>query len=285
MRMNELGRVRRLATIIAIGLLGCVAGIGECRADERVGNADQVAVEARSESSISPYLISDFVGVAVLEPGRLLDDPAFRLLPPVPLHEFIPRLQRDSDLRLEQIERIAWAVALASPARPPGRFGPPPFELVPAVVVQFRKDISQKDVGNWFQPGEQRNELHGSIAPFRADDRTVIVAPEPILKKMLDNRETDSPMRRMLRNVPGEHDLVVVADLEKHQREFQDLQRMILLAGPRQTVPALFAPFLLALDDVRSGSITASAAGRPRVEITFVSRSDGGIDASRRRSD
>ncbi|MEX0718016.1 MAG: DUF1559 domain-containing protein [Planctomycetaceae bacterium] len=278
MRLNELVRVRLLAMIFVIGLFACMAERGQCLAQERVGNIDRVAAEVRPESSLAPYLISDFVGVAVLEPGRLPDDPGFRLLPPVPLHEFIPRLQRDGDLRLEQVERIAWAVTTASPPGPVGRFGPPPMELVPAVVVRFRREIAQKDVDGWFLAGAGRNELHGSIAPFLADDRTVIVAPESILKKMLDNRETDSLVRKMLRNVLGEHDLVVVADVERLQADLQSLQRTILLAGPRETVPVLFAPFLLALDDVRSGTITASAAGRPRVEFTFVPHSDEGAE-------
>lgn len=266
-----------LAAILAIAVAILVAAQAQAQDQPVDPTAPQAA--ARAEDPLAKYWIPEFPAVLVIDMQRLANPPGIRSIPSPQPHDLIPGLKRFANLEIDQLDRIGWALY---PVKP--EFGPaiPSFELQIATIVRFRRDIRQLDVDRWFG-GPKRSEIligywTEPAQPFLADSRTVIIAPDAILKKMLANGRRDAPVRRLMQDVEGVHDFVLAFHLDGIRdgvREWQGLLTdTISYFGFWSFVPPPLAPFLLVIDEIRSGVVTASLSGRPTIRCTFEARDD-----------
>lgn len=122
----------------------------------------------------------------------------------------------------------------------PGEFLPPELMPTPGAIVRFTAPIDGKQIltrllkgvreakheGKVYYVGPEEEGLFGiPVAGHVADDRTLLLAPEPLLLKMLTAAGTKGPLLDRLRQADAGDDLTAVVLLEPFRKALTTLAR------------------------------------------------------------
>ncbi|MEQ8787700.1 MAG: DUF1559 domain-containing protein [Pirellulaceae bacterium] len=111
-------------------------------------------------------------------------------------------------------------------------------------------------------------------AAYLPDEKTVVMATEPLLKKMIDAQGVSSPLIDRLTALGDGHDLAAVAFVGKLRPAVEiGLDSM----GPG-ALPPMLSPLVSMIDVVDTASITAGLDASPLLEIKIESTDQAGAD-------
>ena len=132
-------------------------------------------------------------------------------------------------------------------AAPPGELLPLELLPIPAAIVRFADPIDGKTIlsrllkgvrqadhqGKVYYLGPEDEGLFGlPIAGHAADERTLLLAPEPTLKKMLTAVAEKSPLAERLRQIETGDDLTMIILVEPYRQLLKALTRPSLAVLP-----------------------------------------------------
>jgi hypothetical protein len=238
--------VGALAAVVLVPLLCCGLPVGGVwwywrRAPDSAGAPGPVATEQANQAPAPApaptppgpgkgidltYVTADFNGAVLLHPRRLAQAP---LLAPLLQDPSVAELTRMTGIDPRTVERV---LVLTEPfpnsggKPPPPGPGPPQSLFQLAAVVHFGapvdgKKLLEKAPGGVEEKSSQGKTYYRSKDPqaalagarvcaYVADGRTLVVAPEPTLHKMLAARDAKSPLRDRLRAADLGHDVIAV---------------------------------------------------------------------------
>ena len=136
------------------------------------------------------------------------------------------------------------------------RQGPP----VPTLIVRFIEAVDQDDLFSHVKIPLEDGEVdglkvkkgQGAVAHF-VDEKTMIFAPEKMLKKVVAAKDVESPLTKRLKAADSKHDLIVVADLKPFANELTKGTGFLMLGLGDQPEIASIAPLLSKLKSVTLG--------------------------------
>lgn len=173
------------------------------------------------------YIPADAFAAVIVHPRRILDSPEMELMPREILQA---AFQQEVGLDPTQIEQAVGVLTLAAERPEPAfglilRFGQP-LVRDQALAKQLARAPKATHSGKEYYQAD--------LAVLFADDRTLVLAPEPVLKRMIDAAGADSPLLKMLRKADAADDAQAIVALEP-------LRPLInqVLANPPPLPPAL----------------------------------------------
>jgi Protein of unknown function (DUF1559) len=178
------------------------------------------------------YISNDAIAAVVLHPRRVLTSPELELLP---IEVVVSAGQQYLGIDPTEIEQAIGFVGMAGMAGGEPGLG---------AILRFAKPYDQQAVMT--RLGQQTEEAtHGGkkyrrsrqpagFSIFMPDDRTLILATEPQMKKMLTAGKLDTPVAKLLRNADTSKAVVAVLD-------FATLRPLVMLG--LQNLPPLPDPF------------------------------------------
>jgi hypothetical protein len=194
-----------LAASVAYGLRQTVAA-AEPGKRPTIGYSSASGAE-REVASFSAFISPDFCGAAVIHPSQLAKSPIFAPLLPVTDLQLLSSMGPDTGagrlIRTLDPTTIRRLVLVIDPF--PSQ-GAPLKTFAPGVIIQFEAQGKPKDfLEQVLKPFGvvQKGDFQGreydkaevetptgkvTIAAHLADDRAVLVAPEPTMRKMLDRK-------------------------------------------------------------------------------------------------
>ncbi len=186
------------------------------------------AAAARAADAIDlSYVSSDVVAAAVLRPNRLLTAPEVELLP---TEVVIAAGKQYLGIDPLDIEQAIFVVGLAGlPNGNPGL----------GAIFHFSKPYDKQAVLDRFGATEEatysgkryrRAQKPDGMSLFLPDDKTLIFATEPQMKKMLSAGKVESPLVRLLREADGSKPALAILD-------FATLKPLAMLALQQMAVP------------------------------------------------
>ncbi|MGA2064913.1 MAG: hypothetical protein ABSG86_08090 [Thermoguttaceae bacterium] len=207
--------------VLAIGFIAGGLAIGRSAALAQERPASPAAGGAKAAPvKVSSFIAPDFCAVVVLHPGRIIKSPVLAALllaelPDVPAD--IPGVDLDKLNQAIQPAKVRRVLVFIDPF-PGGN-----VIFSPALIVQFEKNVSGRELlGQIFkdlEPGEFAGQTYYKsqaaamakvpMAAYVADARTIVVAPEPTLRKMLRPKETEAPLLTQLRGQSQNEDVVI----------------------------------------------------------------------------
>ena len=190
------------------------------------------------------YISNDAVGALVLYPRRVLTSPEAEMLP---VEVLVAAGQQYMGIDPTEIEQAIGIFGMAGLAGGEPGLG---------AILRFAKPYDQRVVlarlGDQTEEATYRGKTYrralaqGGFSLFLPDDRTLLIATEPQMKKMLTATKLDSPLAKLLRNADTSKMAVVVLD-------FATLRPLVMLG--LQNLPPLpepFEPFLKVPELVKS---------------------------------
>jgi hypothetical protein len=182
------------------------------------------------------FIAKDFNGAMVLHPKRILEKEMLKDLPQDKLFE-VPIKAFDVDPR--KIEQV---ILLTDP------YGSGSTPVFPAAIVRFAEKVDGKKLiqqilraneekslsgKTYYKPPQGVNLVPGiSVCGHVADERTLLVAPELTLQKMLSAKEEKSPLTDALRTVDPDSDMVGVFSVTDPMRKLMGEQLKGLKGHP-----------------------------------------------------
>jgi hypothetical protein len=175
------------------------------------------------------YIPADASAAVVVYPRRILQAPlAARMLPPGAADEMVKEL----GVKPEQVEQVIVLSQLEAFAPAPGAPLPDPTPF-PGAIIHFAEAVDGKKVLTGLLKGI-REEKHESKTYYRSstgeevlgqplagaipEERTVLVAPEPILRRMLAvGRAARSPLLDRLRQTDNTDEITGIFILEPYR--------------------------------------------------------------------
>ncbi len=165
------------------------------------------------------------------------------------------------------------------PAAPPGADEPVPF--VSAMIVRFTepvddmaimvKSLNQMDRveagGKTYYRSKVAKEGGQPLAGYYDGNRTVLLGPEPLIKKMLAAKSTVSPLAEKLRDFGLDHDLFGVFVVEPVRSMLKDLVQSPLAEKQFPTAKTLH-------EDLNAIRLTANLGGDKLMRIILEGKDD-----------
>ena len=171
----------------------------------------------------SAYISGDFCAVLVIHPQRIAKSP---LAKPLPLDGVAgaAESQAPADVDVAALfetlkpEKILRIIVVVDPV-PGGNLA-----FLPGVIVQYTEDIDgaavlkalledaaiAKHNGKTYHRGAETDFLAKlPLCGHVADDRTLVFAAEPTMKKMLSAKKTDNPLLDRMKKTTLNHDVIV----------------------------------------------------------------------------
>jgi hypothetical protein len=162
------------------------------------------------------YIAADFNAAILIHPARLLKSPILADLPTEPM---FAELIKEAGVDPRNIEEI---LLLLDPF-PGGNVA-----AMPAGIVRFKEAVDGQDLLIRHLKGAEPAEFQGKryyrgtdeiakapVAGYAANNRTLLVAAEPTLKKMLGAKNPRSPLLARLPFIDLDHDLILVFLMEQ----------------------------------------------------------------------
>lgn len=245
---------------------------------------DQQLSEFQENSGLDPYNIEQVIvlldkntaemaplmfGVPGLEPPR---GPGFE--------ETVPEIEKEPLEKLEEdkpeaeasdnaaipadargLQPVNTFVQIEEPAFPEGvdeeDFAGPP---VPTVIVRFGKAIDREELLSHAPFPMSDVEVDGLKAKsipdgvlYFVDDKTLIVTPKKLLKKVVSAKNVDSHLNRHLKAMDPAQDVIFVADLKAFKQELTMASGMLMGGLGNQPEFAALAPIPSQLDALTVG--------------------------------
>ena len=157
------------------------------------------------------FIPAEAFAAVVAYPKEVADQPEMELLP----KEVITAAGL-KELGLDPLDIEQFVAFMEGPSDSPlPAFG---------AVIRFSKPVDQQKLLPPLMANTQKSTLNGKPffqgqAPFLPsvmlpNDRTVVIAPEATLTKMMSGKAADSPLLKILRGMPKKHHLSVVATID-----------------------------------------------------------------------
>jgi hypothetical protein len=254
------------------------------------GPAPGPAAEGGKKGIDLTYVAADFNGAAVLHPQRLAKAP---LLAPLLQDPSVAELTQMTGIDPSNIERV---LVLTEPfpnsggKPPPPGPGPPQALFQLAAVVRFGAAVDGKKLLEKAPGGVEEKTFQGKtyyqaksaelvlagarVCAHIADDRTVVVAPEPTLHKMLSAGGAKSPLTERLRGADLEHDAVAVLVVGAYRPLLADA-----VAEAGKSVPPPLAGIRQLPEHLQAVTATANLTGPALLELTLEADNAAGAAA------
>jgi signal transduction histidine kinase len=212
------------------------------------------------------YITPDAVLAAVAHPRRLLTAPELELLP---LEIISAAGLKELGLDPVQIEEVL-AIAVVKDTRRPPQFG---------LVLRFAEPLRQGGLLPELVRHTTRAELNGkgyrkAVGPedfslMRADPRTILIAHDELLGKMLANvaNPQPGPAAKLLGQMSGSPDIAAVVALDP-------IRPMLKAQLQKAPIPPAFAGFLTIPDLVVSAEAQLSLPGHGPASVTLRARDE-----------
>lgn len=157
------------------------------------------------------------------------------------------------------------------------QFGPPrggpPFQF-PTVIIRFGdpKDRETVLAESGFHESTEKTSHQGKdyykmkeapAAVFLPDDRTIVVAMEPLLKKMITAKEAKSALIDRLRSIDAENDLIVAVDLGSIRKQIDELKE----GAPKEGAPEEMAQAFATADQIKGVSLAFNLRGKTLLSL------------------
>ncbi len=206
------------------------------------------------------YITQEAVAAIVLHPRDVLNSPDLRMLPVEVLSAVG---MRDFGIDPVDLEQVVLFV------EPPGGPGPPDF----GIVARSAKPLDRKTI----LPGILKNSEKATagaksyeraahpILPsvYFADDRTIVAAPEAMLKKILTTKPGNSPLRKLLSRKGVGDNINVLVSIDS----IRPMLTAVLRSLP--PLPDPFSRFLKAPDYISSVEYRMSLGKQMKNELTM----------------
>jgi predicted Zn finger-like uncharacterized protein len=217
------------------------------------------------------YVAPDFVAGFVVNAPHLLDSPVVKS---VLKDEQLDAVKKEVGVDPRKLER---AILLAEAH--PG--SDPPF--YPAVILRFSgpvngtlilskvlRDLREESAEGQSLLVSNREKWDGEIAMAGhvADERTVILAPEPILHKMLASKG-DGPLARQMRRTDLKSDIAAAFVLGPVRKEVDGAMKDI-----KEKLPPEFADAATAHEHLRGGRAAVNLTGETLLALTLEADDD-----------
>jgi predicted Zn finger-like uncharacterized protein len=169
------------------------------------------------------YIAADFNGAAIIHPARLLKSPLLAKVPKDKLDKMAADMEKEVGFDPRKVERV---VLLLEP------FPENNVMASPAGIIRFAdpvdgKKILGKVLGQMGTATFKKKDYYRSttwqmarvpVAGYVADDRTILLAPEPTLRKMLLANAPKSPLLDGLRDIDLDNDIVALFCMDQGQQ-------------------------------------------------------------------
>jgi serine/threonine protein kinase len=178
------------------------------------------------------YIPADASAAVVVHPRRILQSPLATSLPPGAVEEMV----RELGVKPEQVEQVIVLLQAggSGPAAAPPPKDAPDLTPVPGAIIRFAEPADGRQVLTRLLKG-LREEKHEGKTYYRTstgeallglplagalpDERTVLVAPEPVLRKMLAaDGSAKSPLLDRLRQTDTKDEITGIAIVEPYRK-------------------------------------------------------------------
>jgi type II secretory pathway pseudopilin PulG len=210
------------------------------------------------------YVQPDAFAVAVFHPRAFFEAPELELFP----REVITAaVMKETGIDPATVERVVISYANFQPPQEPSF----------AVAAYFSQPLDPAQALLPIKSRAKESKVEGKIywvdAAARVsftmpDTRTVVVAPEPVLKQLLTGKPADTPMAQLLKRTDFSAHSVSVVSLDAIRDQINSLVAQL------PPLPPQFQPFLKIPDLVSSLEIRAQFGGSPDFEWIFHARDE-----------
>jgi hypothetical protein len=235
----------------------------ETKPSEKPSDGEKPANRPADNGLDVHFVPSEFAAAAVIN-GRVVKSPVVRAALP---EEVITLASQDLGIDPLKVER---AVVLAEPT-PGGNVA-----FFPGGIIRFREPVDGKAVlgkvlkesqeasadGKWYLHSKTETMAGVPIAGHVADDKTILLAPEPTLKKMLAAKG-DGPLARQLRQVDLNSDVAAVFVMEPVRELAKEAAK-----EARGELPPDFAEVATLPDRVKAAVLALNLSGEPLLKLT-----------------
>ena len=225
-------------------LLAMTAGVLAWQLDRLPARAQQAGVDLT-------YVHADAVAGAVIMPQRTLKAPQHQYLPIEILSAFGKRDFGIDPLNIQQVVVVV---------EPPAEGAMPGYGIVIRLDTPYQRDQLAPELLRNHEPATQGG-YHFLRSPdptlpsvFLPDARTIVLATEATLLKMIAGPHEDSHLRRLFRQTGAEHDAVALFSVES----VRDQLNAVMAALPQ--LPAPFAGVSTVPDQLSSIRVQVNLA-------------------------
>jgi hypothetical protein len=255
-----------------------------------VGGAEHTTTPEHPKRALDlAYIPADASAAVVLHPRRLFQSPlAARALPPTPADEMVKEL----GVKPEQVEQVIVLLQAGAggPAVPEPGVAPPDPGPIPGAILRFADSVDGKQLLTRLLKG-LREERHDGKTYYRSstgeallglplagalpDERTVLVAPEPVLRQMLAaDSAAKSPLLDRLRQTDAADEVTGVVVVEPYRNLLN------ALAGPfKELLPADLGDAAKLPDRLTSVTATVNLRDKTLLKVALQADSDEDLEA------
>jgi len=210
------------------------------------------------------FVAADFAIGAVVR-GRALKSP---VIAPLLTEEMFTAVAKDYGINLRKVNHVLLLVEMSPDTRIPPS---------PAAVIRFNEATDGKAfLGKLLKDGKestaegksylasQSQQWFGTaVAGHVADNRTVVIAPEPTLKKMLASKG-DGPLAKQLSRLDPSADASAAFVMEPVKKIVGEL-----LTKGKQDIPPEFAEAATLHERLKGGTLTLSLSGDTLIKVNL----------------
>lgn len=199
----------------------------------------------------------------------------------------VQRMAEETEIDLSNLEEFVIQVGTQMEPRDANFGGGPDPETAYAIVMRFAKPIDPEKLVEKLFVGSAKAEHDGKDyyksksvyqpSGYFPNDRTLIVANEPRLKRIMASTGTMSTLVSQLRRADASPDLIAIADVDSGREVLKMFFNEASLAEP-------FSP-LAALEGLRMFSLTAKLNGDVPVNVEFTSDNNESAEELKKQVD
>jgi hypothetical protein len=227
--------------------------------------AARAAPAAPAEKSLDlTYVQPDAFAVAVFHPRAFFQAPELELFP----REVITAaVMKETGIDPATVERVVISYANFQPPQEPlfavAAYFSEPLDPAQALLPVKTRAKESKVAGKTYWV-----DAAARVSFAMPDNRTVVVAPEPVLKQLLSGKAADTPMTQLLKRTDFSAHSVSVVSLDAIRNQINALVAQL------PPLPPQFQQFLKIPELVSSLEVRAQFGGSPDFEWIFHARDD-----------
>lgn len=267
----------------ALWLLLGVEGLLDPAGAQKV-TAKKPAAKADSRN-LAEFIAPDFCAALVVHPGRLMKSAAARGMPSGGAPALASGAARAAPgakvLESVDPQKLRRVVILIDPT--PMADSP----ISPAVILQFEEDTDSKALlskevqdiesvdyqGKTYLRSQSAGKGDVAGAAYIAGPRTLLLAPEPTLKKMLTAGGEPRPLLEQLRRTSLNNDLIIEVFAPPLIKLMGEAAKP---AGKQGPSPSAMATAML--EEIKSASLTFNLSGDTLLQLTIVGAKNDSAD-------
>jgi hypothetical protein len=212
------------------------------------------------------YIAADFNVAVIVHGKRIARAP---LLGTLPQEELLAEMIKETGVDPRKVER---AILLLEPT-PGGN-----VLFLPGGIIRFAEPVDGKAIlakvlgeaedgaiaGKIYAKSKKEMMAKVPIAGFVADDRTLLIAPEPTLKKMLTADAAKSPLLDQLQRVELDSDVIATFAMEPVRPLVGEF-----LKQSKDQIPPAFADVTTLQDRVKFATLSVNLNGDPLAKLVL----------------